>query len=253
MMRFSKVLLILGIIALVSAFAMSTSFAASSEHVTKYKQYVWDSYDKKIVNVDHLEVYSNLKPSSVSSASSYKINVKKSYKNKYKINSVKVKYAVYDNSSEFEKYTYKTYNVKNKNSVNIKNPNKNTMIEQITINYYTKSKIKNESISANTFPKGEWKSTTYFYGNKSIGVLKEKGYIKRFSGGYYYASTSHNLKISTKNKKYKINKVKLAFYGIMGSFEGAKIYNGYGKNSLTIKSYGSYENSWMGDYKVYYN
>lgn len=48
-MKFSKVLLILGIIAFVSIFAMTISFAASSEHVTKCKQYMWDSYDKKIV------------------------------------------------------------------------------------------------------------------------------------------------------------------------------------------------------------
>jgi len=198
----------------------------------------------------------NSKSYYIKSTSSFKINIKKSYKSKYKINSINVKYTVYEkNSYNIKKYTYKNFTVKNRDGVKLKDINNNIRIEKITINYSTKSKLKKESINSWS-PRGKWRGVTYFYGEKSKGILKQKGHIKKIRSdvgvGWEYASTNHEFKVSTKNKKHKINKIKIVFLGFKDTIEGIKTYNAYGKNSLTITSYGKYEGSWIYGYRVYY-
>lgn len=258
-MKFSKILFIICIIALVSVFTMNVGFAASNEKITKYKEYQWDKHDTKIVNINCYTI--NVKDSKsyyIKSKSSYKINIKKPYKNNYKINSINVKYAVYGkNTYDFKKYIYKNITLKNKNSVTIKDKNADTRIEKITINYNTKSKIKKESPNL-WEPKGNWKRVVYFYGNKSKAILKENGYMKRGQYGcdgsysYAYSPTNQKLKVSTTNNKYKIDKVKLIFYGHVDNIEGTTTHKAYGKNSLLIKSYGKHNGKYLGDFRIYY-
>lgn len=249
-MKHRKFLLIIGIAALLLFFALNTSFAASSEKTTKYKEYSWEISNKKIVKINHFEV-SNEKHDS---KSSYKISIKKYYRNKYKIKSVNLKY--YDFDKETNNYFYKNYTIKNKNSITIKDPKKNLSLQKMTIIYQTKNKIKNESYS---YPlSGTWKRTTYYYGKTFKGVLKQNGYIIKEYGcdggvGPGHVETRNKLKISSKNKKSKIDKVKLYFLGgHAGHLERTKIYKAYGKNSLTRYSWGNYEASYLYYFRVYY-
>lgn len=250
-MKFSKFLLIMGITTLLLVCIINTSFAASSEHVTKYKQYKWENCNKKIITINHFEVSDE----NYDSKSSYKINIKKYCKNKYKIKSVNLKYGLYDDT-EFSGYFYKNYTIKNKNSITIKDPKKNMYLIKATVKYHTKNKLNKESFYFH--PSGKWKRTVYYYGAKFKGSLREKGYIKKEYGcdggiGYGYAATTNKLKISTKNTKYKIDKVKLLFVGgHADTLERTKTYKAYGKNRLTVNSYGNYEASWLADFRVYF-
>ena len=250
-MKLSKVLIIIGILVILLFFVMNTSFAANSEKIDKYRQYKWENCNKKIVMINHFEVSDE----NHDSKSSYKISIKNYYKNKYKIKSINLKYVDFGaNKSNY--YFYKNYTIKNKNSLTIKDPKKNLYLLKVTVKYHTKNKIKNESF--NFYPSGQWKRTVYYYGATFKGILKEKGHIIKEYGcdgsvGYGYAATNNKLKISTKNIKYKIDRVKLNFVGgHADTLWRTKVYKGYGKNSLTINSYGNYKASWLSDFRIYY-
>ncbi|KZX15214.1 hypothetical protein MBCUT_16740 [Methanobrevibacter cuticularis] len=227
-MKFSKILLILGIIALLSAFAMSTSFAISSEKITKYKLYSNSTYNKKIVTIDELSISNhndNVK------LKYYNINIKKKYQNKYKLKSVNITYTYHKENWESVK-VHKNYNAKNKNTIKIKGSPKYYYVD-ITINYYTKSKIKKESISL-PYNSHKWKGTFYYYGKKSNIKLYE---AKNITETQYLTAvdiTYEKFKVTTKNKKYKIKEVKVVYYDFYG-VNSIKTYKGHGKNSLTIE------------------
>jgi len=245
-MKFSKILLIVGVVTLVFAFAMSTSFAVSSEKITKYKMYGENSYNKKIVTID--ESYF-LRERGDDAISSYKINIKNKYKNKYKIKSVNMTYMHYNEKTGFTKYIYKNYNGKNKNTIKIKGSQKNLYPQKMNINYYTKSKIKKESYKPHS--NYNWKTTTYFYGNKSNVKLSEKGYYKLNLDPDGERTTYKKFKVSTKNKKFKIKKVQAVYYDATG-VNSIKTYKSYGKNSLTIKTNEKTFWIWIGEFRVFY-
>jgi hypothetical protein len=169
-MKISKFLLIIGITALLLVFAVNTSFAVSSEKTTKYKQYQWESCNKKFVSINHFEVSDE----NGNSKSSYKISIKKYYKNKYKIKSVNLKYVDWGDT-ESSNYLHMNYTIKNKNSLTIKDPKKNLYLQKVTVNYHTKNKIKKESFSFT--PSGKWKRTAHYFGITFKGTLKQKGHI----------------------------------------------------------------------------
>lgn len=89
-----KVILLIGIFTLVFAFALNTSFAASNETIDKYKAHQIDSYSKKIINVDYVSEWDH----NYNRKKYLLINVKKSYKSKYKIKSIKFRY--FDENSD---------------------------------------------------------------------------------------------------------------------------------------------------------
>lgn len=252
-MKISRILLIIGIVAIISAFAISTSFAASSENIYKYKIYGKNNYNKKIVTINksYVEDYKlNIKYS-------YKINIKNKYKSKYKIKSVNITY-VYDdiNNVNFGKVFYKNYNGKNKNTIKIKDPQKNLWLKKITINYYTKGKIKKESPNIQNYSSSinNWKTTTYYYGNKSNVKLSQGGSTKFNADFRIYLQTSKNkkFKVTAKDKKSKIKKVQVVYVGVDSLVESIKTYNGYGKNSLRFTSYKNTDFLWIGKIKVFY-
>jgi len=144
-MKFTKFLLIIGIITLMSAFVVNTSYAANSEKITKFDCKEINVYNKKIVSIQKVSNFNEEKSSVY-----FKISVKNLFKNKYKIKSVQVKISEYNTNEYIETKTYnKTYEYKKKDIVHIKLPNSNNIkyysMDKITIFYKTKSKFKNES------------------------------------------------------------------------------------------------------------
>jgi len=224
-MKFSKkILLILGIIAFVSIFLMSTSFAASSEKISKWDAKITDSFNKKVVAVNIVSNWND----SWENNEYYKFKIKKQHKNKFKINSIKLKYQNHEG-------TYiKNYNVKNKDHAYLKIPKK-YFVKKITLNYKTKSKLKSESISYKGY-KSDSSIITTFNSKKAKIHLKEKGYTVRTEMGGWPTTTYQNFKINTKSPKYKIKSVKILYYS-RGNLEKVKTVNGYGKRSLNLKYY----------------
>lgn len=247
-MKFKKLVLILGILAVVSVFTISTGFAASSEKITGFNSNQSITYDYKIIKISH--VFKS--PSDGKDSEYFRINVKKAYQNKYKIKSVKAKISVYDDY-EITKTYYKTYNIKNKNKAYIKLPNSNGTnwynIEKITVFYKTKSKIKNESTKFQKY--ATFKSTTKFNGINSNIVLKEKGYYKWTAMGEQPYTTYQHFQIKTKNKKYKIKSVKVSYYNRAG-FDSSKNLKGYGKSKLSFKFYDTNYEIFVGAFVIKY-
>lgn len=239
-MKIKRIILIIWIIILISVFALNTSFAASNETIDKYKTHQIDTYDKKIITMDHVSEWST---NNYNGKGYLTFNVKKAYKDKYKIKSIKARYYTNDG------IIYKTYNVKNKTKVILKYKNE-LYPGKFTVNYYTKGKIKNESINIDS--KHNWKSTTYFYGKKANIVLKESGYVRMVPNwGGVPVTNYQKFKVITKSKKYKIKMVKTFFFGMAG-VDLVKTYKGYGKTKLTNRIYGTYEVTSIGAFRMYY-
>lgn len=233
-----KVILLIGIFILVFAFALNTSFAASNETIDKYKAHQIDSYSKKIINVNYVSEWDH----NYNGKEHLLINVKKSYKSKYKIKSIKVRY--FDENSNVK---YKTYNIKNK--IKVKLNIKKAYIDKLVVTYKTKGKIKNETLNLET--KHKWKSTLRFYGKTANIILKENGYITYSPQGGWTVITYQKFKVTTKNIKYKLKTVKAFFFGVPG-VELVKSYKGYGKNVMTTKIYDPYEVIGIAAFRIYY-
>ncbi|OQD59189.1 hypothetical protein MBBAR_5c00320 [Methanobrevibacter arboriphilus JCM 13429 = DSM 1125] len=246
-MRFSRFLLIVGVVALVSVFAMSTSFAvsANSEKLTQYKGSFSSNINKKISNIEQVYAFKNN-----NSKEYYKINIKKNYQNKYKIRSVNVRYAVVDNEThKIRNFLYKNYTGKNKKSLKIDILNKDdTFIDKVTINYFTKGKIKNESFYSYYYT-NNFTLVNYLASGKANAKAVQKGDYKITQLGNIPIIKYQNVKIITKSKKYKIKAVKLILTNFKGTKTSYKTFKGYGKNSLKIQLY---ENIFIRDIKVYY-
>lgn len=244
-MKFSRILLIFGIVAILSIFAVSTTFAAcaSTEKLTQYKGSFSSNLNKKISNIEQISAFKNN-----NSKEYYKINIKKNYQNRYKIRSVSVKYSLIDNEThEIINFFYKNYTGKNKNSLKINILDKdNIFIDKVIINYYTKGKIKNESFY---YYNNDMSFVGYWAGKKVIAKLVQKGDYEITKFGNIPIMKYQNVKFLTKNKKYKIKAVKLLLTNIKGTKISYKTFKGYGKNSLKIRLY---ENIFIQDIKVYY-
>lgn len=244
MMKFSKILLIIGIVALASVFVMNASFAASSEELSVYKGSGSLTTDKKVSTIIDVSKFQN------DGYKEYcKINIKKAYQKKYKIKSVNIRYSVIDTKTyKFKNYLYKNYTVNNKNSfiVNVSG-NDSVSFDKLTVNYQTKGKIKNESITS-SYTKGELKYNTYFDSNKANAYLFQKVYLKNDMKDPFTVKYQ-KIKVLTKNKKYKIKTIKLAFSNAKTNKISYSTFKGYGKNSLIIKLY---QNKIVQGIKVYY-
>ncbi|MBZ9571265.1 hypothetical protein KQY27_06880 [Methanobrevibacter sp. TMH8] len=233
-----KVILLIGIFILFFAFVLNTSFATSNETIDKYKVHQIESYNKKIINLNHVSEWNH----NYNGKNYLIIKVKKAYESKYKIKLIKVKYI--DNGE----VKYKTYNIKNK--IKAKLSIKKVSINKLAIIYKTKGKIKKETLNLET--KHKWKSISHFYGKNANISLKEMGYIEFEPGwGGYMVTNYQKLKIVTKSIKYKIKNFKVFLFN-PGGIELVKDYNGYGKTKLTTRIYGPSEGSWVGGFRIYY-
>jgi hypothetical protein len=202
-MKFSKILLIFAILALVSAFAMNVSFAAG-ENLALNKSSQIVTYDKKVSTIDAKYLYNNKKENVY-----LNVKVKKDYQKKYKIKSVKVKYDFFNKKGVYQKTAYKTYNGENKKSILIKIPNYSST-NKIAITYNTKSKLKKESV--NFFMKSNSKKNIYLQSKKSKANIVEKGYNKISGKEIIYVPTYQKITIQTKNKNYKIKLIRFVAY-----------------------------------------
>jgi hypothetical protein len=244
-MKFREILLILGIVAIASVFVMNASFAASGESLSVYKDSSLGNFNKKIVSIDQVSSWKN-----GTGKDYYKINIKKAYKNKYKIKSVTMGYFLNDNSTYYETkdMLYKNYTGKNKNSLIIKFSSEAISPEKLTINYYTKGKIKKETFYPYS-TNADWKSTSYFTSNKANAKLTRNISIKNSIYGSSISVTHQKIKIATKNKNYKIQSVKLILLDLKKNKVVSNTFKGYGKNSLKLQLY---QNKLVQDIKVYY-
>ncbi|MDR3063236.1 MAG: hypothetical protein LBU40_03740 [Methanobrevibacter sp.] len=248
-MKFNRLLLIIGIVVLVSAFIMSTSFAASKKsesiYSDKISQYILeDSYKTKISEIKKTDIV-NVKKG-YTRKGNFKISVKDSFKNKYKIKSVTVvykhRYTDWDIMDEVEKKVYKIYKPKNKKILTIKDLSSSESLGyefvKIIINYKTSKKMKQET----TYLKKEYKykSTTKYTGKtaivKDITVSTTKNFL-------------HTIKVKTTNSKYKIKTFKVIFYNYIDII--GTIY-GYGKTSLVVKGPMHYDPRSEGDFEITY-
>jgi len=231
---------------------MNTSFAATKKsesiYSDKISQYISeDSFKTKISEVKRTDIY-NVKGVSSNRKGNFKISVKKSYQNKYKIKSVKILYIhtytdwrVYET---VEKKVYKTYKPKNKKMLTIKDlsaheyRNKGYEFVKIIINYKNSKNLKQEtSYLKNAY---KYKSTTKYTGKTAIVKDITESYKKNFI---------HKIKVKTTSSKYKIKTFKVIFYDdikIIGT-----IY-GHGKNSLEVKGPQHYDPRAEGDFKITY-
>ena len=238
-MKIKRIILIMGILAFITIFALNASFAASNETIDKFKTQQVDTYNKKIITVDYVSKYTD---------KNYNFNayltfsVKKTYKSKYKIKSIKAQYY-----TQYGTIT-KSYAIKNKTKVRLNF--KNGIFDgNFTVSYYTKGKIKNETVNMES--KHKWKGTTYFYGKKSNINLKDSGYVTYSPQGAWYVTDYQKFTTTTKSKKYKLKTIK-AFFFNPGGIELVKTYNAYGKNKLTTEIPGTYPPLGIGAFKIYY-
>ncbi len=243
-MSFKKILLVITLVAFMSFFAMSVSFAASSENLLINKNSFSSNENKKISNVEQIYTFKNNDPKDY-----LKISIKKNYQNKYKIKSVNLKYSVLDNKTQYVKDVfYKNYSGDNKNFLTIGILSNETInLDKITINYYTNGKIKHENQYPYLYTPGDdLKLVTHLSAKKANAKSVEKGVFATKS--IIPVMKSQNVKIITKNKKYKIKAVKLSLVNIKNK-SSYKIFKGYGKNSLKIKLH---DNKFISGIKVYY-
>ncbi|MDR2966921.1 MAG: hypothetical protein LBU74_03105 [Methanobacteriaceae archaeon] len=222
-MNIKKIMIISLFLLIITSMTTGTIFA-SSEKIESYNSSKrTETYYEKIVTID--EVENNDGNYNIISLY-YKIKIKKAYQNKFKIESVNCKYYGYETKNHFSK----TYNGKNKISLAIIAP-KNCDLTSMTINYKTKSKIKNERP---TFYKGKAKSLHYykFIGKKSIITLRVKGYD--LSKGQGYGDITHQkFQIKTTNQKYKIKTINVWYNNMFDETTKTITYSGNGKTTLT--------------------
>ncbi|KZX17561.1 hypothetical protein MBCUT_01760 [Methanobrevibacter cuticularis] len=248
-MKFNRLLLIIGIVVLVSVFVMSTSFAASKKsesiYSDKISRYISeDSYKTKISEIKKTDII-NVKKGG-STKGNFKISVKDSFKNKYKIKSVTVvykhRYTDSDIMDEVERKVYKTYKSKNKKILTIRDLSSLEGIDyefvNIVINYKTNKKLKQET----TYLKKayRYKSTTVYIGKTAVVKDITVGNLKNFV---------HIIKVKATNSKYKIKTFKVIFYSYIDII--GTIY-GHGKNSLVVKGPMHYDPRSEGDFEITY-
>ncbi|KZX10098.1 hypothetical protein [Methanobrevibacter curvatus] len=214
--------LIFALAILFLVFSINTSFA-TSETIYQSSDHQLDTYDKKIVTlkVDTLSY-------KLHETKQYlKIEVKKGYRNKYKIKSYKIKFS--DKKAKLVK-------VNNKKYIKIKVPLYNSL-SWIKINYLTKGKVKKESTS---FKNSKFRVVKFFKGKKSNVKIIQEGITDYINGENFPTINYQKIKITAKNKKSKINQIKLLYRDYTTGEEGSKIFYGHGRNSLTTNLYGTY-------------
>lgn len=252
-MKFSRVLLIIGIVMLVSIFVMNISFAASKKseaiYSNKISQYISeDSYKTKISEIKRIDIF-NVKKGF--RKGNFKISVKKPFKNKCKINSVKIlyihTYTDWDRIETVEKKVYKTYKAKNKKILTIKdlsasgNIGANYEFVKIIINYKRNKKLKQETTYLKKSYK--YKATTKYTGKTAIVTDITTNWVGDLN-------FTHKIKIKTKSSKYKIKTFKVTFYTYGAAIIGT-IY-GYGKTTLVVNGPKYYDPRSEGDFKITY-
>ena len=228
-MNIKKILIVSLFLLILAGTTIGASYAVSNEKIklstTKYTY----SFDKKISSIDEMMIFD--KKSDFKYA--YKVNIKKANQNKYKIKSVECKYRVYNDITDKYDTIFKTYNGKNKISLNIK-PLKDYRAESMTINYQTKSKIKKESLKFGFY---NGKTVKVAYDSKSLGkksgiIVKEKGsFLTKGQGIPVITYIKFNIK--TTNKKYKIKTVQLIYRDIGDKVSKTTTFNVNGKTTFT--------------------
>jgi hypothetical protein len=215
-------LIIFALAILFLVFSINASFA-TSETIYKSSDHQLDTYDKKIVTlkVDTLSYRLH------ENKQYLKIEVKKEYRNKYKIKSYEIKFS--DKKAKLVK-------VNNKKYIKIKVPLYNSL-SWIKINYLTKGKIKKESTK---FRNSKFKIVRFFKGKKSNVKITQEGITDYINWENFPTINYQKIKITTKNKKSKINQVKLLYYDYTTGKGSSKIFYGHGRNSLTATLYGTY-------------
>ena len=240
MFKIKKIILIGVIFVLIAVFTANATFAASNETINNYKIHQINTYDKNIIKADYVSEWGK----KLDEKSYLDINIKTAYKNKYKIKSIRVRCY-----NEKLGTVYKTYNIKNKVKIKL-NFKSGVYLNSFTVSYYTKGKIKNETINLES--RSKWKSTTHFYGKKANITLKKSGYtINTYLYGPWPMTNYQEFKITTKNKKYKIKTVKAFCFG-MDSIERVNTYKGYGRNVLTVKTNKIFDGISFNAFKLYY-
>ncbi|MCL2687015.1 MAG: hypothetical protein FWE58_00565 [Methanobrevibacter sp.] len=228
-MNIKKILIIVLFLLILASTTIGASYAASNEKINLSFAKNTAIFDKKIVSIDEIMIYDKKNDFKYA----YKVNIKKANQNKYNIKSVKCKYSVYNDTTDKYDTIVKTYNGKNKTSLNIK-PIKDYKSVSMTINYQTKSEIKKESLK---FAFYNGKITKVKYDSKGLGkrsniIVKEKGYYYTKGQGIPII-TYIKFNIKTTNKKYKIKTVKLIYRNISDKISKTTTFNGKGKTTFT--------------------
>ena len=228
-MNIKKIVVIALFLLVLVNVTIGASYATSNEKITLSHTKQTGTFNKEIAFIEEIGIWDkeyNIKYS-------YKVNIKKINQNKYKIKSVRCKYDVYNSTTDKYSTIFKTYNGKNKKSLNIK-PSKNYKLESMTINYQTKSKINKESLNLWSY-NGELIKEKYVLkgiGKKSGITVTEKGYYHNI-GHEIPTITYIKFNIKTTNKKYKIKTVKLIYRDMEDKISKTTTFNGNRKTSLT--------------------
>ena len=239
-MNIKKILIIFLFLLILANITIDASYAVSNEKI-KISNYKWvDTVDEKIVSIDIITVTDKKNNYNVS----YKINIKKANQNKYKIQSVKCKYSIWNIKSGDDETIYRTYDGKNKTSLTIKVPWKieDNTLESMTINYQTKNNIKKESTKLeNTI------LTKYYL--KGIGKKSEVYYV--IAGQDHGDTTYEKFNIKTTNKKYKIKTVQL-YYDIGYGKTKTITFNVKGKTSFAKVIKEKFVDGYLTEFKITY-
>jgi hypothetical protein len=221
-MNIKKILIISLLLLTLATVTIGASYAATSEKISYSSSKSTQTFDKKIVSINEIYTW-NKKGDKFQ----YKISIKKSFQNKYKIKSVRCEYIDY----ETDKITYITYDGKNKNSLTIKPINGSFRMPMI-IYYETKEKIKKESAKFSE-KKRVFLSDSNFVGKKANIKLREKGYVDDRGQGTSIIQYQ-KFDIKTINKKFKIKTVKALYYAVFDDkLTKTLTFKGNGKTTFT--------------------
>jgi uncharacterized protein len=128
-MNTKKILIIALLLLIIASMTIDATYAVSREKIEIHKKAISakniNTFNKEIVTVEEISTTKN----NILVAYKININIKKGYKSKFKIDSVRCTYTDYENYHS--ETIYKTYDGKNKISLTIKPP-KNWSLEHMT-------------------------------------------------------------------------------------------------------------------------
>ncbi|MDR0911422.1 MAG: hypothetical protein LBM96_02335 [Methanobrevibacter sp.] len=216
--------------------------SAVSEKITNGNGYSQLNYENKYYTVEEKTFFKLNSNGDYSTGNEYiSLKLKKSIKNTYKINSIKIRYT---KDTFMEKETkYITLKPKDKSSILIKIPHNYNSYYWITgaqVNFVKNG--KKGSIKLSEPNDDTWTDNTVFNGKTAKVVTSERGYSHdNLKGqGRFPIMTYNKIKITTKSSKYKIKSVIVKYIQMVSGDVTLHTFKGNGKTTMTINTPAKY-------------
>jgi hypothetical protein len=248
-----KIFLMVFIVSAVMAFTIS-AVSASSEKIVNGNGYTHISSENKYYTLQTKDFFKVDGYYNHAGDEYYSLKLKKSIKNTYKINSMKIRYAHYKNGGikETKDITIKS---KDKSSILIKIPNRDFdyyAILSSQVNFQKNG--KNGSIKLLDPNDDTWVTNTLYNGKYAKIFTSEKGYSHdNLKGqGRFPITTYNKIKINTKSSKYKLKYVQVNYVQSVSGDIVPFIFKGHGKTTMTINTPAKYLQFSPWDFRIIY-